>query len=217
MWLFFLWDIKYIIIDDITFLNTFKKSFIIQTCCISDEDDNIHVLRQIKKSEIQKFNHLVTLFKRCIKDFFIYNPLNEGFFNISRECPCCDEKKILFKKFYREEYICEECYQKIRTSIQIIYNNILFEKNKKCSKQDLYDTCYQSIQGTYDKYNLPIKYSYSITCYKSQGSSYNCVVVDYKNIYNCNEQNLQNLTRSMYVSFSRTQNKLCIMDYFRQE
>ena len=67
---------------------------------------------------------------------------------------------------------------------------------------------YSDIQELENSYNLPIKYSYCITCYKSQGSTYKNIIIDYTNIYNCNRVNIDNLTRSMYVAISRTQNKL---------
>ena len=73
---------------------------------------------------------------------------------------------------------------------------------------------YKLIQELNDTYNLPIKYSYAITTYKSQGSTYENVIIDYKNIYSCNRTSMDNLTRSMYVAVSRVQNKLWFLNYF---
>lgn len=214
---FILQNVKYNIIEEISFLNFLKKTFTIQILEIKTENDNIIKFKQIKKNEIENFIDIIKTLKVCIKDFFYYNPLNEGFISNNKECSFCEEKKNLFKKI-NKNYICNSCYLKIRNEIKKTHDNLHEEKqfDNEYLKQKIYDTFYKGIQDIHDNYNLPINYSYSITCYKSQGSTYPSVVVDYKNIYNCNYNNVQNLTRSMYVSFSRTKDKLLIMDYIKK-
>ena len=204
---FQLTDITYNLTETISFLNLFHKVFTIQTCLI--KEDFIYKFKQIKKSEIEIFLLMIKIFKKCIYLFFNHNKLLLKTINTNRICLFCNEQKTEFKKFLQNEYICNKCYFKIKRYIDIKYLEIR-------SKKRLCNALYQEIQELVNNYIIPVKYSYSITCYKSQGSTYKNVVIDYKNIYMCNKNNIKNLTRSMYVSISRTKEKLFFLDYIKR-
>ena len=80
-------------------------------------------------------------------------------------------------------------------------------------KKAVFNEMFKEINALHDKYNLPVKYSYCITCYKSQGSTYQNVIIDFENMYDCNRASVDNLTRCMYVGTSRTQDKLWFLNY----
>ncbi len=137
------------------------------------------------------------------------------------------KSKCKFRKFFKDEFVCSDCYQNIREHIKKkFFCNFCNKLNthtdcgsaKNCSpqkiKKHICKEMYSNIQELHNTYNLPIKYAYCITVYKSQGSTYKHVVIDYENIYNCNRNNIENLTRSMYVGASRAQDKLWLLNYF---
>jgi hypothetical protein len=198
---------KYNISETINFFNIFQKVFTIQTCMII-EDNYFYQFKQIKKSELDIFILIIRIIKRIIKNYFNKNKLLSTTIDITQECIFCEQIKSKFKKYSQNEYLCYDCYFKINQYI----NHKFFSMG---TKKKLYNVMYKEVQDISNKYNLPIKYSYSITCYKSQGGSYKNVVIDYKNIYMCNKNNIENLTRSLYVSISRTQEQLFFLDYFK--
>jgi hypothetical protein len=134
----------------------------------------------------------------------------------------------VFKVFYEEEKICKECYLKFYHYIKKSFfcdNCNEFRNHEDCNtyyrklnvgqiKKKVFNELFSDINDLNDKYNLPVSYSYAITCYKSQGNTYENIIIDYLNLYECNKNNIKNLTRSMYVSISRSQNKLYFLNYF---
>lgn len=222
-------DVKFNIVEVISFFNIFKKTFIIQTLNFENDETN-YTLKQISKKQIDLFKNIIILLKRCVKDFFIFNILEEHkyFIHKKEKCKCCDENRKYFRFFNDEEYICKECYFNIREYIDKKFicrfcKNINTHENcnKKIRpniskiKKHIYCNMYRMIQELNNTYNLPLKYSYCITTYKSQGSTYENIIIDYRNIYECNSRNIQNLTRSLYVAVSRAQNKLWFLNYFK--
>jgi hypothetical protein len=216
-------NVKYDIIDNIQFFNIFSKTFMFQKITLDDDRE----LLQICKSQIKKFKHIIDILKRCVKHFFLHDQHNPHFANIANKCHMCDNMKTSFKCFGKNEQVCSDCFKNVYKYIKkrfICQFCECFNDHNSCKdakikrpetiKKKILDIMYSDIQELHDRYNLPVKYSYCITCFKSQGSSYPNVIIDYKNIYNCNRYSINNLTRSMYVAKSRTQNKLWFLNYF---
>jgi len=216
-------DVKYNIIEPISFFNIFKKTFMFQKITLDDGD----TLLQICKSQVEVFKYIITIMKRCVKDYFSFDEVNQKYTKGFCDCKLCGNKKFKSIKFYKDEQVCADCYINIRKYIKKRF------VCQFCHKLNTHEDCgkarrmnphkvkkyicgemYRDIQELHDTYNLPMKYSYAITVYKSQGSTYKNVMIDYKNIYECNRNNTENLTRSMYVAKSRVQDKLWFLNYF---
>jgi heat shock protein HspQ len=126
-----------------------------------------------------------------------------------------------------EEKICKGCYMKVREYIKATFYckfcNKVELKNHNCAyaalsnrsseKKFIFNEMFETICDLESKYNLPVAYSYAITVYKSQGSTYENVIIDYDNIYMCNRTSTKNLTRAMYVGVSRVQKRLWFLNY----
>ena len=214
--------VEYNIIKKISFFDAIHKVFNVQEITLQDNTS----LFQISKSQIKIFERIITLLKRCTKDYFCYNPHKPGFQGISNICDCCGDKKMSFKKFYKEEAICRDCYFKFREYItKRFYCQFCqgFNNHTDCGKKynigptkikkTIFNDLYKDINALHDTYSLPCKYSYAITVYKSQGSTYENVMIDFDNIYGCNRHNVENLTRAFYVGTSRTKDKLWFLNY----
>ena len=222
--------VKYDIIDIVSFFDIFRRTFIVQEITFEDDIYNL-TLTQICKNQLDLFKYIITILKRCVKDFFVFDIKKENsFFRFGKKlCKCCDNEELYFRHFYKGEYICKKCYLNVRDYID--KKNICrfcgnINNHEECSKKNsninhsklkkhVYRNMYRMIQELNNSYNLPIKYSYSITTYKSQGSTYQNILIDYRNIYNCNRMNIENLTRSLYVAISRVQNKIWFLNYFK--
>ena len=214
--------VKYQIVKKIIFFDLFRKNFIIQEILLEDEV----TLYQICKEQLKVFEDIIKILKKCVKDYFYYDKKFTKLLN--KNCEFCNEEKCEFKTFYDEEKICKECYLKFYNYIKTRFfcaNCNEFRNHDDCDvyyrrinigqiKKKIFNELYLDINDLNDKYNLPVSYSYSITCYKSQGNTYENVIIDYSNLYECNKNNIKNLTRAMYVSISRCKNKLYFLNYF---
>ena len=215
-------SVQYNIIKKLEFFNLIHKVFNLQKIVLQDNMS----LYQISKTQIKTFVNIINLLKRCVKDYFSYNVLKTKFTAASGYCDCCDSKQTHFRTFYNDEKICKQCYHKIRQYIKkrffcpeckeyMTNSHKCFKKSMSTVKQKkaVFNEMFKEINALHDKYNLPVKYSYCITCYKSQGSTYQNVIIDFENMYDCNRHCVDNLTRCMYVGTSRTQNKLWFLNY----
>lgn len=216
-------EVKYNIIEPISFFGIFNKTFMFQRITLDDGD----TLKQICKSQVKIFEYIITILKRCVKDYFSFDENNPAFSKGLCACKLCGNKRFKSRNFYKDEKVCGECYMSIRNYIKKRFICRFCHKlnthddcgnakqiNPHKVKKHICDEMYRDIQELHDTFNLPIKYSYAITVYKSQGSTYKNVMIDYKNIYECNRTNVDNLTRSMYVANSRVQDKLWFLNYF---
>jgi len=219
-------SVKYDIMERVSFFSLFSKMFMIQKIVLEGDSTPLY---QICKEQLPTFKLMIKVLKKCVKDFFGFN-VSRAKFDKKEKCVCefCNEKKTLFKTYYNEtEKICKGCYMKVREYIkQTFYckccgkvilktHNCNYSRliNKSKEKKHIFNMMFEILCTVEEKYDLPVSYSYAITVYKSQGSSYPNVVIDYDNIVSCNRNSVKNLTRAMYVSVSRVQEKLWFLNY----
>jgi len=219
-------EAKYDIIEIINFFGVFQKTFMVEKLLL--DDDN--TLFQICKSQLNEFRTVSKVFKMCVTDFTGNKETRVNkCFNLLHQCPVCKCTKTRCRFFDKTHMICEDCYEKFMNYIDTKFicnfcdglndhdkcdgtKKSLTVKAIKTIKKTLYET----IQTYIDTYDPPITYSYAITTYKSQGSTYDIVVVDYDDIYRCTVRDKRSLTRSMYVSASRVRDTLYFLNYFQK-
>ncbi len=219
-------SVKYDIMERVSFLGLFSRMFLLQKLELEGDPTQLY---QIGKEHLPTFELMTKILKKCVKDFFGFNP-NRAKFTSKPSCKCefCNEKRTSFKTYYNDkEKICQGCYMKVRQYIKKRFFckscNRVEMKNHNCSyaalssrnreKKFIFNEMFESICDLENKYNLPVAYSYAITVYKSQGSTYENVIIDYDNIYMCNKTSIKNLTRALYVAVSRVQKRLWFLNY----
>ena len=219
-------SVKYDVMERVSLLGLFSRMFLLQKIELEGDKTQLY---QIGKEHLPTFLLMTNILKKCVKDFFGFNP-NRAKFTQKESCKCefCNEKKTSFKTYYGEtEKICRGCYMKVREYMKKRFYckscNRVEMKSHNCSyaaltnrsreKKYIFNEMFESICELENKYNLPVAYSYAITVYKSQGSSYENVIIDYDNIYMCNKNSIKNLTRAMYVAISRVQKRLWFLNY----
>lgn len=211
-------EIKFDIVERIQFF-IFNRMFQIQSMIFEDDTTKLY---QISKSQQKTFDNIINILKNTVKDFFQPNP---KFVKKTKTCECCNESKIGFREYNKKELICKDCYNKF---IQYIKDNFYckgcgkVKNHTKCSfkgvsksyeKKYIFNEMFKLIDEIKYKYNIPAKYAYSITVYKSQGSSYENVIIDYDNLLSCTYHTTDNLTRAMYVGISRARENLWFLNY----
>ena len=55
-------------------------------------------LKQICKSQIKIFEYIITILKRCVKDYFSFNPHKPNFIAKAQRCKLCDTHKCITVK-----------------------------------------------------------------------------------------------------------------------
>ena len=95
---------------------------------------------------------------------------------------------------------------KIILDFKVNLKNKMREYN---SKKRITDEWHEFYQNT-NHVNCPIAFSYCITAYKSQGSTYDNVFVDMENILLCRRDSPLQLCRELYTAVSRTKTNLVI-------
>jgi len=219
-------NVKFDILESINFFGVFTKTYAVQKLLL----DNSDVLFKMCKSQIDEFKTITKIFKLCVGDFTGSEETRvDKCFNMLHQCPACNCTKSRCRFFDKKHMICEDCYK--------LFMKHITDKHicKFCNSLNDHDKCpevpkplsfnairkiktdlYEVIQQYIDMYDPPITYSYAITTYKSQGSTYDVVVVDYDDIYRCTVRDRRSLTRSMYVSASRVRDTLYFLNYFQK-
>lgn len=135
------------------------------------------------------------------------------------------------KKFQLESLFPEEIFNVYKLSIQIdngiaiVYKivdeeikrfNLYFEKvyekmkdlskNKKINRDYISKlwTIFYTVKNTI---NVPIKYSYALTVYKAQGSTFQKVFIDLEDIHDCVKY-IQVLNKTLYTAVTRASDKI---------
>ena len=101
-----------------------------------------------------------------------------------------EDSEILFNDYF------EDVFEKVK----------ILSKNKKLNKlyiSKLWNILY-SIKNTID---IPIKYSYALTVYKSQGSTFDKIFVDLEDIHECVKNN-DVLNKTIYTAVTRASKKI---------
>ena len=111
-------------------------------------------------------------------------------------------------------YSFEEYFTSVFDTIKVISRN---RKVKKDHISKLWDIFY-IIKNTI---NIPIKYSYALTVYKSQGSTFNKIYVDLENINDCVKNN-NILFKTLYTAITRGSKKIncykpTVSDYYMND
>ena len=88
-------------------------------------------------------------------------------------------------------------------SFDLITEYITENKIRKRKISELWDI-YYTIKNTI---NTPVKYSYALTVYKSQGSTFRKVYIDQENIENC-IKDITILNKSLYTAITRASHKI---------
>jgi len=218
-------SVKYDILEKINFFGEFEKPYLIEKIIL----DEGSILFQICKSQLNNFKSVIKLFKLCINDYVCPENRMDKCFGLIHKCPVCNCTKTKCRFYDKTHIICEECYKKFIDFIDKKYICTFcgsLNDHTKCpvnpkplnvnSIKKIKDELYDMIQNYSDMYNPPITYSYAITTYKSQGSTYDEVIVDYDDIYRCTVRDKRSLTRSMYVSVSRVRKTLYFLNYFQK-
>jgi hypothetical protein len=190
-----IYGVQYNKTEDISFLDIIRKSYIVQRFNLYNMSDNHNYLNetfyQISNKDIANFNNKIKILKKSVK---LYTKNKFNYESSFRRCGLCENNCLEIEKTLKT---CMCCTEKI------------IEKYKELNT---FNKIYEAINELKNSYDIPLEYSYCITVYKSQGSTYDTVIVDYYNIIQYNQYNMKNLTRAVYVSFSRTKNELNILD-----
>lgn len=102
------------------------------------------------------------------------------------------------------------------------YFNDIFEKIKSLNlTKKEYSKTWDLFYTIKNSMDAPLNYSYALTVYKSQGSTYDKVFVDIENIKNCVKDN-KTLCRSIYTAVTRGSSKIFVYEpsgnhYYEQD
>jgi hypothetical protein len=120
----------------------------------------------------------------------------------------CIEKILSSKKIQcTENQFCNNCKSLSHNCKHCYTLNI---KRKYCeSCKDNFNRIWDEFYTTKNKYNSPITYGYSSTVYKSQGSTYDNIFINYSNIWYCPIE-IKNKARCLYTSVTRGKHEITI-------
>ncbi len=219
-------EIEYNKVETITIFDLFRKTFTFQKITLDDGFS----MNQLSIKDMGEYKTILKVLRAIVGMYFKYNMDNAVFMKGEHECVLCNTKKNNTIDAVDNLPLCFDCHTKVRRHINAVcfcqlcgklrgHTDCKRAKTKSIhkTKKSVYTLMYSKIQDMENAYILPVKYSYSITCYKSQGNTYDNVIIDYSNIYNCNRNNIDNLTRSMYVAISRVRNNLWFLNYFKHK
>jgi exodeoxyribonuclease-5 len=103
--------------------------------------------------------------------------------------------------------VIDKDIEKFNLYFENVYNKIKeFSKNKKI-KRDYFSKLWDIFYTIKNTINIPIKYSYALTVYKSQGSTFKKVFIDLEDIYDC-VKDKEILNKTLYTSITRASDKI---------
>jgi hypothetical protein len=151
-----------------------------------------------------------TIEKVTINTIFTHS--SETKYNLEKIFP--EEKFDVYKLILEMDGSLYTVY-KVQEDSEILFNDYfedVFEKVKLLSKNKKLNRSYVSnlwnifytVKNTID---IPIKYSYALTVYKSQGSTFDKVFIDLEDVHECVKNN-NVLNKTIYTSVTRASEKI---------